>query len=136
MNSNIDEENAVNSSEVIPLRTRKKRKTITMEMIRNIRKSFNKGNAAKVISEDESLCLPSIYVVIDKICQGKNDGEIYGSKKGVKKNISNAKSKLSQILLSRDGQKPGNSENRFSVFDFETNRRKPVFGFDLSNSNK
>ena len=87
MNSNIDEENAVNSSEVIPLRTRKKRKTITMEMIRNIRKSFNKGNAAKVIAEDESLCLPSIYVVIDKICHGKGDGEIYGPKNGVKKKI-------------------------------------------------
>lgn len=79
---------------------RKKRQPLTIEVVRNIRKSFNKGCSAQEISRDESISLPTVYKVIDKICNGNVDSEITSNKSGPrKKNSSEAKTKLSQILL-------------------------------------
>jgi len=81
-------------------RNRKKRMAITLQLVKKIRKSYEKNVNVKRIAEDEELSVPSVYKIINKICEGKRDEEIIGSGSGRRpQGASSVKSKISQILL-------------------------------------
>lgn len=78
---------------------RKKRVTITPDILRRIRKGIDKHQSVKEIAEKEELTVQTVYKYVTKICD-ISDQEILETKKGRKvKEFTMEKSKVSTILM-------------------------------------
>lgn len=83
-----------------PEKNRKKRTTISMEMIKSIRKDLEKNYSVLDISKNENISLQAAYKVVHKISEGLKDEEILKNKKGRRKSDkTELKCKVSQILI-------------------------------------
>ncbi|KAG0439508.1 hypothetical protein DMUE_2387 [Dictyocoela muelleri] len=89
-----------NSNTHIDIKSRKKRQSISTDIIKNIRKGLNRGISVKDIASEENLSLQTTYGLINKISDGKTDEEIVGVKKRRKaQEYPDVKSKIAQILF-------------------------------------
>jgi len=81
-------------------KTRKKRQTLTIQVVKKIRRGVEKGYTPQKISEEEELSLPTVYKIMNKITDGVQDEELLGRKPGKKQQTTSVvKSKISQFLL-------------------------------------
>ena len=81
-------------------KSRKKRQTITIDIVKRIRKYVDKNSSAKAIADTEDLTLPTVYKILNKISEGVSDEKIACVKKGRKAQpFSVVQNKISQILL-------------------------------------
>lgn len=90
-----------NTAESIQIRTnRKKHVVVTVELLRKIRKQFDKNQTAKLIAEEEEISLALVYNIISKIASGASDQEILDKKRGrPKKDLTIIKNEISRMLL-------------------------------------
>ena len=53
--------------------SRKKRQTVTIDIVKRIRKYVDKKNSAKNIADTEDLTSPTVYKILNKISDGVSD---------------------------------------------------------------
>ncbi|KAF7686611.1 hypothetical protein CDIK_3096 [Cucumispora dikerogammari] len=78
---------------------RNKRKTLTEETLRSIRRGMDLEQSPKEIANNVDISLCSIYKILKKITDNKSNAKICFVKKGKKNFNERIKNKLTQVLL-------------------------------------